>query len=57
MLKEIHFLANNSFIKEYEAYSESVLDERWAYFTAHWKAVSSGKGSVKVFKGSGIHND
>lgn len=32
-------------------YSESLFDERWAYFTARWKAVSSGKGGVKVFKG------
>lgn len=51
------FLVNNALIKEYEMSSENLLDERWVYFTGHWKAVSFGKGSVKVFNGSGIHND
>lgn len=51
------FLVNNSLIKEYKTSSENLFDERWVYFTEHWKAVSSGKGNVKVFNGSGIHND
>jgi len=50
-------LVNNSLIKEYETSSENFLDERWVDFTEHWKAVSSGKGSVKVFNGSGIYSN
>lgn len=55
--KNCFLLVNNSLIKEYEPSSENSLDERRAEPTEHWKAVSSGKGSVKIFNGSGIQND
>lgn len=49
-------LVTDSLIKEHEMSSENSLNEISAYFTEHRKAVSSGKGSVKVFNGSEIHS-